>query len=521
MGELSATLPGAHRSLKYVLPAGLAYVASWKMRRNARTFNVVGRKGVGWMRKIVSSKKKMYPTPVKSVAGGATRRSARLAGRSPARGRAASDVSMRSVRGRKRKNNAAPRGRYVRRRRIRRRYKKSGVYNSMKSGGFFQVGSKKKTTMDMCAQNGIVFVGERGFKLIGGSTGGVNSDRVQTAFVAHCTFTPTLVKEMLARALCRLVAKIIKVEASFDNWDSAVHLNANASYRIVIVYKRAVNDNNQTVIINVLGGTTYFALYQQFYTMFSGFDNVVGRSLDLTTMRIYEVTGVAPNEVQITKGEYDLSQASVYVNVKSTLKVQNSTRSTEGDEADDVDNIPLHGKIYVAKGNYLGLGGYQNNDRIFAPPRLQQLPYFTVAGSNIIPPGSEFDYADRSWKEPPLKSQVKNCSSATTIHLEPGQIKTSVITYSQKHNLNTLVRECLTYALDVTGFPAPNDGIITGPVTKLGKTHMIGLEKMIQSETTTENNKIRLSVELDHKYGCIINTKRAKAVQWGIGTYTE
>jgi len=157
----------------------------------------------------------------------------------------------------------------------------------------------------------------------------------------------------------------------------------------------------------------------------------------------------------------NLNNAKIHLDIKSSFKLQNrSINSTGNDEADDVDNVPLFGKAYYGKGN--GSDNCGGHMRVGVPDNYIADRIHGVINRN----------ADTLMnKEPLLPEVVVKATKTGKIHLDPGQIKTSVLVDRHVHDLNNLLSKTLFY--------------ITNPGTQRvfrtpGQFQFFGLEKMLE-----------------------------------------
>lgn len=199
----------------------------------------------------------------------------------------------------------------------------------------------------------------------------------------------------------------------------------------------------------------------------------------------------------------NLSNAKIYGCTKSVLKVQNVTVETTADnESDDVNAVPLQGKIYGCKGNnfqkkqnnavlngafnagneeaIVGLYSKQNGTQVYA----QALEYYASGAG----PSDSGETTFSKPSEPPKQWEVKNCYKVGNVSLDPGEIKESVLTQFYSMSLqffyNLLVQRDQVAS---TTIRYNNDQ---------GKCNVIYLEKTV-GRPNTEQNKINIWAQLD------------------------
>jgi len=170
----------------------------------------------------------------------------------------------------------------------------------------------------------------------------------------------------------------------------------------------------------------------------------------------------------------DLEHAMIDVYCKSSMKIQNRTQNTSID-SEAVDNVPLYGKIYSGNGN-----GVNMLTSTATGTQIQLL----ANNANGLITGSE---ADLAMSEPPHAWFFPGVSKAGKAHLEPGAIKTNVLTYKRKISINYF-RKMIgrQFTLGVTKAKLP-----------FGKFCFFGFEKMIQTAAPAVGN-ITVGLEINH-----------------------
>lgn len=195
-----------------------------------------------------------------------------------------------------------------------------------------------------------------------------------------------------------------------------------------------------------------------------------------------------------------LQNLSVQLETKSSLKLQNRTVNIVGveDDANDVDNVPVIGYLYNCKGNNFlqktersilkgidsgsvgGSANTKNNDIILFEGTKRQLGSLYGTGATADAVFGNYSAAESSFfkpAEPPKPYQVVNCKKATKIRINPGGIKTSVLTAKTKTGFS--------YMLALLA--GDNDGVIVAEQKyspKLGYCNVMYLEKVIGSKTS-------------------------------------
>lgn len=349
-----------------------------------------------------------------------------------------------------------------------------------KSSGFVQKPRRRFNILDRMAQSGIVDVIERGGtwpETLDVST------RVNSLVVGHTTCNRVEMFHALARAIAKMVANKLKrsfrvledtylgAGAQQETWIWTNKLGVQSSTNVNNSYTTANNVLWRTVTTNIYNVLTTRAVNEQ-----------------LTHLLITAGTGATQETVM----QLDLTRCMIDVYVKSAMKMQNRTRTESNSlEEDDVDNVPLYGKSYEGSGNYAlytTTGPWLTNagraeSKIIAESTLQECVMLDVFGpSTSVSNG--FNLA-----EPPSLRQMQHCQKIGKIKFEPGEIKTSVIYYKAKKNLNRTIRNLL----------GPTNEQYLG----IGKYRFFILEKMISSNEPSVNNRPTIGYEVDTKIGCV------------------
>lgn len=196
----------------------------------------------------------------------------------------------------------------------------------------------------------------------------------------------------------------------------------------------------------------------------------------------------APNASNYTRFQLPLLKARISMHVKSTLKMQNRTVEAEGDDdANDVDNVPLFGKVYEGSGN--GMRSISKNGGMSF-----------VADDNY---GDIWKQDTRSTgvdhiREPPPPNMFTNVKKHSKLRIEPGGIKTSSLTYNRSMLLDTLLQIL-------------NQETVGNEVyIPMGTFRVMILEKMIQVGTFASDLGIRIGYEVNNYYRFAFHTSFMK-----------
>jgi len=198
--------------------------------------------------------------------------------------------------------------------------------------------------------------------------------------------------------------------------------------------------------------------------------------------------GAGPNDTTSCRISLIGAQAAYYM--RSTMKVQNRTRdSVENTQADDLDAQYVVGKSYDGYGNYT-----QNRARSAQPNQL------SICGdiTGVISTSSIANTSDQL-KEPVSAKQFTNVSSSASVKFNPGELKTSHIYYQCSLPLDEFYKE-LVRNYDLAA------GSVAVPVKiKKSKFRFFMLEKQIETlYNVSPATNVTVSWEVNSTIGCCI-----------------
>lgn len=359
-----------------------------------------------------------------------------------------------------------------------------------KSGGFFTAGTAQYDLFDKHAKTGVVVARE---------DGGVISLLANeiTAYLGHNTIQRQPLAQDVCRAIIRFVAQ--KLGRNFSDWsDTASTMNFNVFFR----YRLHANGTTQAISVasntgvnSKSWGTIANDLWAQFQNNMLTTPGTIGPEFHFINMSIFlQVDTTDPNTYPNLFREYDMKDATVDIHCKSSLKIQNRTINSAGaDEDNDVDNVPLYGKHYEGTGGYIQWAGRglvnESQPLVIGPNQVS-----TDLGTSHTPIIWRAAPSSR-WVEPPKLSMIRGAKAIGKAHLDPGQVKTSNLTFTKTMNINTLFRALGKYLIPIGA------GSNNTEMCPLGNFRIFCFEKMIQAVATTTTNSIKLAFEQDHKIG--------------------
>lgn len=366
-------------------------------------------------------------------------------------------------------------------------YKNSGRRRGAKfskSAGYFGRGTKKTGIMDKCIVNGFVTEVENGDV--------VTSTRNVT-YVAHSTMPVRQVAYTMIKALVKsLLAQSGHV---IKNENESLLESQYYNGVIQILYK---TKDGQIVIPQEFIVTTANTLADVNTAIFNWLQSVAGTAnlpSQLLHMRYYVEFGTVATS-RLLQGEIDLTSVVFTFYAQSHLKLQNRTiNSTGNDTSEDVDNVPIYGKFFDYKSNGTIFKDY-TRDSVTSQSAITTGPVNGVLSSTI---GTEV--GTNMYKEVPLPSQFVGIKKHGNAHLDPGEIKTSVMYDRLRISIQKLVN-ILFAKSNSTGGSGSFQQIW------LGKTRLFGFEKMIQAVATTDENQFNIAFEHQLTLGCIVYHKK-------------
>lgn len=381
-----------------------------------------------------------------------------------------------------------------------RRKSRGGASNS-KSKGFFRSGTSRKQTLDYFGKAGVVFSQEYGSVLKDETAG----PYMQSATVGHANFSLHNLYAVISFALTKMIAS--KAKRQMVDINDIIELSAQGNMSLVLYYRK--NTFSTTTFSNfviVAGTTRWYDIARWFYDLCNTTFTTTTQLISLRLNDSVREATPAADAFGIVIFNLDMTKCRIQLYSKSALKLQNRTINTSGnDEADDVDNVPLYGKSYEGLGNYaiykvseqqhaaLNMCNIQINtsDPIFGSGKYKYpIGEYKWYGSLTVPGGAD------SLVEPAVQSQFSHVRKVGKAHLDPAEIKTSVLTFNKSYNLNVLIRSVSKAADDANEVGQSLDHPI-------GKYRFFILEKMIQAVNSTDVNGIKLAYEVDCKTACI------------------
>lgn len=342
------------------------------------------------------------------------------------------------------------------------------------SGGKFK--PLKKTKKYKRVQRKRSYVGAKGvyYRLESGNE--ITPKRC--GYVGHHTMPRNTVNTHVWRAL--LKALMLKKGYTIKNFSDLSSDGVAAGTKIGFTYR--FNFDDGTALSSFEYNTSGADTWEQIAFTFGGqtFNRV--DEFHLVTLYLLDVND--------SKTTFNLIGAKITVDAKSTLKIQNRSKNSEGaDEADDVDCVPLYGKFYEVQSGGLRyiidqIGTYR---KMVANAISGNIDVTVDTNDVTVDPNAVF-------AEPPFPSFFIGVKKSGKVHLDPSMIKTSTLTEKFSMSLDQFLNKM---------FGAGNNTRVRG---ELGKTRVFAIEKMLEVNTGVLQTIYPFTIAYEHdlKLGFVI-----------------
>lgn len=311
--------------------------------------------------------------------------------------------------------------------------------------------------------------------LVKKSNGGINwtleSGKVQTGtncvWIGHATTARRHHFEIAGGCLLQYFVRVTG-GSEVNSWEQPIRI-FNASDEIIISHRSSTDSVRSTSTYTVPAGGVTMNLFASWWidparAWFNN-DNV-------ELLEMYTNAGVSNHT-----GYLRLIDVKITYTVKSSLKIQNRSKAVStgagdatNDETTAVDNVPVYGKSYSGTGNGLIPKKMYELETAAANPIV--LTADNVFGTII---GSE---TDTSMKEPLQGNMFANAKYVGKAHLDPAQIKTSVLQTVHTMYLNTFLKTM--QEVNAGG----GSSLVNRHQRQIGKFRVFALEKMIDVGST-------------------------------------
>jgi len=347
--------------------------------------------------------------------------------------------------------------------------KTGSVYHG-KSAGFLRTRKRKRRT-----PAGVKYGFQATYEF-----GKVYSSTAQLQVIGHTTMAKTLALRMAWRALFKKL--FIKAGCVFRDPQQQIRL-----YATDLIYVLYRTSSTGSTLSETFGGAGYYTIDQVVDWAVAGartWNEELATNVEFIKVQV----AVGAGNETINNANVQCVNLTCTLACKSTLKIQNRSITTVGEnEADDVDNVPLYGKSYGG----MGAGCTHIS---------QSVSFMANEDTGIID-----NQGATAIQEPPNPAEFDNCKTAGKARIEPGHIKTSVLSNTMRLSFNELVQAVSSV-----------DPTVTKGVATKGSYRFFCLEKMLDATATT----ISIAVEHNLYMTAVINEKNTHVTsQFFLKTY--
>lgn len=326
--------------------------------------------------------------------------------------------------------------------------------NSKKAKGF----KSTQVKLSKIQAKGVLLTRE-----VGISTSGV-SDAV---YLGHATFART---QYMETVMSMLIKKILaKVGVHIKNFGDTISMDP--ADVIILSYKNNADDGTAEIDYSWAYSTpvTYQSIVNDFVSNFStgGYQDRIFTRIDFF------------NTTSRKRATIPLSNATVDVYVKSSMKLQNTTISAAGAEADEVDNVPINGKSYYGRGN----GTSSNRDR------STESTFWATEDTGII---KKVGTVSSGLSEMPPAGYFRSVKKVGKVRINPGTVKYSTLTDQVTVSFNWLMKNL-------------HDATHTKDVKPIGQFRFFGFEHVIKA--AADAPLLKVFGEVNYQIGMALNAK--------------
>lgn len=353
--------------------------------------------------------------------------------------------------------------------------------------------------------------------------GGTVSSRVGTqpederriTYLGHTTFDELEIWFSMVRAMVRRL--IAKDGSNFNNWNDVAPYTAATAWRFDYrtgVYDATTEFEQYTATV----GQTYEQIATGCAKRWARAQG--GADYHIIPLKLYLFkTGDAAPTVKI-----DLQGAAIAFDIKSRMVIQNrslgSVVDADSDVVTDVSNNPVKGRRYFSSSNGLRMRtttGAQpgRTPNLPANGGDEELAGYSNTLETLLVGGTpngiiRVTPSEPEFRKPPPSSVFSNCRLTGAVKLNPGQIKTSYLKFSQNVYLTTFFMKFGRHLYDIKVF---FDDELVPLVRKhycnLASAEVFAFEKMLDSRV--DEPTISLGYEVHYSIASTLYTKNNTA----------
>jgi hypothetical protein len=293
------------------------------------------------------------------------------------------------------------------------------------------------------------------------------------------------VHQLVWRALTKHL--LLKMEINVSNWEGVMNgFSAGDTFNVLY---RTSSDGAATVLTyTVVSGPalTPELIANFFFVTFATGASSASEEIILQEFNYQPspASGLSLNQPVFT----NIKDATIHLYSKSTLKCQNTSVGTGGGDEDAVDNNPLHGKAYFGSGS--GTEAMTFDDKSTGAAGVPFRADNTYGGMAVVP-------GNKWYQEPIGTSQFTGVKKYGKVLLEPGHIKTSVLTDFVTFKLNRMYK-----LIGVSNSATAHSKVL------IGTYRFMLMEKIINAVTPSVTNAIKIAYEVNLNIGCYVSLGR-------------
>lgn len=338
-----------------------------------------------------------------------------------------------------------------------------------RSGGFFGRGKSMKKIrrgrVQKIANGGVELTTE---------FGGTYSD-ANCQYLGHITHPAQLVLRMAWASVLKEL--LYQAGWTLAGWDEPMNLIEGTT--IVVTYKTGSNYSTaQATPFSATGAFISFTTLVSYFldpdgnfpgTTTCPWADASNMSRDWQFTRIQFLVAPTTIDTIFHSAFLDLNECMIKSYTKSTLKMQNrSVTAVLDNEADDVNNVPIHGKSYSGAGT-----------GAFYSLQNTTISYHGQYQTGVIDATSS---SYNGTQEPPQPFHFNKIKSSGKVKLEPGELKTSSLAYGRSFNFSRLFN-----------IINPWSTAYSKPVRPIGKYRFFAWEKILDCQSS-----VPVAVSFEH-----------------------
>lgn len=323
--------------------------------------------------------------------------------------------------------------------------------------------------------------------------GGVFADLRNVTYIGHSTMPALTVLKVAWGALMK--ALFAKAQMYIKNWDTPVLDSPQSKNMRVRIYYKTLDSQAVAFeeLLIVAQGSSLATIVDDIISKFGVEGTKIHPQQQFLSIRLFNEIELVPTFVQCAYTS--LVEAYIEFYSESELKLQNRTvNTTANDQADDVDNVPIHGRSFDFRSNGTVFRDYNLPAGTDAAALTSDVNYGFYPFGGILPSATGTTMYD----DIPTPSQFAGVYGSMNNHLDPGQIKNSILRDSASITLNGLYSVICN-----TGDRSLTSGIQVTKRTWIGKSRFFCWEKQVNTVAATSENSFKLAFEANVELGGI------------------